>query len=134
MQAPAAEGGGDHRVLADAGCRNTVFSASPQSGAPDVASLVAAGVGSLRIELLDDAPDQVAPLLAAYKALVDGSDTPAAVMAWLEQRKDARGVRLGVTRGSLEVKAERSRAVMKPTAAAQQQQDRKQRAKGQAQR
>ena len=135
LQAPAAEGGGDHRVLADAGCRNTVFSASPQSGAPDVASLVAAGVGSLRVELLDDAPEQVAPLLAAYKALVDGSDTPASVMAWLEQRSDARGVRLGVTRGSLEVKSERSRAAMKPTAAAQQQhQDRKQRAKGQAQR
>ena len=135
LQAPAAEGGGDHRVLADAGCRNTVFSASPQSGAPDVASLVAAGVGNLRVELLDDAPDQVAPLLAAYKALVDGTDTPTSVMAWLEQRRDARGVRLGATRGSLEVKTERSRAVMKPTAAAQQQQqDAKQRAKGQAQR
>jgi len=114
----APDGGGDHRILADAGCRNTVFSAAPQSGAQHVAQLAAVGVGGLRVELLDDPPEQVAPLLAAYKALVEGSKTAAAVMSWLGQRVDSRGVRAGVTLGSLEVKSEISRSAMKPTAAA----------------
>jgi collagenase-like PrtC family protease len=110
--------GQDHRVLADAGCRNTVFNAAAQSGAADVATLAAACVGGLRVELLDDPPHEVAPLLEAYRRLAEGRDAPKAVLAWLETRGDANGAKQGVTHGSLETRPERARADMKQTAAA----------------
>ena len=40
--------GKDHLVLADMGCRNTVFNAQAQSGAEYVHELVAAGVRRFR--------------------------------------------------------------------------------------
>ena len=42
-----------HHVLADSGCRNTVFNAQPQSAAPYLGQLRNAGVSNLRIELTD---------------------------------------------------------------------------------
>ena len=40
--------GKDHLVLADMGCRNTVFNATAQSGLPFVPEFAAAGVGCFR--------------------------------------------------------------------------------------
>ena len=40
-----------HHVLADSGCRNTVFNAQPQSAAPYLGALRDAGVANLRVEL-----------------------------------------------------------------------------------
>ena len=45
--APACAGK-DHLVLADMGCRNTVFNATAQSGLPFLPEFAAAGVGCFR--------------------------------------------------------------------------------------
>lgn len=55
-------------MLADMGCRNTVFDASAQSGLPHLAGLVGAGYGTLRVELVDEPAAYVAPLLEGYRA------------------------------------------------------------------
>jgi U32 family peptidase len=60
-------GGADHLVLADMGCRNTVFNATAQSGAWHVGALLAAGVRHWRVELVDEPAEVVTPLLQAYR-------------------------------------------------------------------
>ena len=64
------DNGSDHLVLADMGCRNTVFSASAQSALPYLRSLTYAGYGTFRIELVDQPGKFVGPLLEAYKAAI----------------------------------------------------------------
>lgn len=130
--------GRGHTVLADAGCRNTVFSAAPQSGAESLAQLSAAGVGSFRVELLNERASDVGPLLDAYHGLAAAAaaaQAPEQRRAGRQEARDsgggggdarraaaaaARGVmaRWGAERGSLETKPERERTSMKATAAA----------------
>ena len=50
-----------HTVLADSGCRNTVFNAQPQSAAPYLSQLLDAGVRHLRVELTDQPGALVGP-------------------------------------------------------------------------
>ena len=57
-----------HHVLADSGCRNTVFNSQPQSAAPYLRQLRDAGVRNVRVELTDQ-PGLVVPLLERYAAL-----------------------------------------------------------------
>lgn len=45
---PAPPAGADHLVLADMGCRNTVFNASAQTGLPYLPRMAAAGYGCFR--------------------------------------------------------------------------------------
>ena len=52
------------------GCRNTVFSAKAQSGAPYLASFMTAGLRHYRIELVDEQAQHVAPLLNHYHDLL----------------------------------------------------------------
>lgn len=131
-------GGKDHLVLADQGCRNTVFEGSAQSGLHFLRPLVAAGFGVFRIELVDQPAQFVAPLLEGYRAaLADafidarvgaaaaGDDEAAEaearrrqLWAWLQALPDANGRAHGVGPGSLEVRSERGVQGMKPTAAA----------------
>jgi len=49
------------------GCRNTVFNAQAQSGARYLKDLAGAGYGALRVELVDEPPEVVAPLLEGYR-------------------------------------------------------------------
>ncbi len=83
-------------VVADAGCRNTVYHHVPQSAAEYVGRMLALGVRRFRVDLLRENPEQVAALLGTYAGVVAGSDDGRAV--W-------RGLRavgqLGVTRGTL---------------------------------
>jgi U32 family peptidase len=85
-------------VVADAGCRNTVFNAVPQSGAEYVPHMLALGLRRFRVDLLRETPDQVGPLLAAYRRVIAGAD---------DGRDTWRKVRamnqLGVTRGTLQL-------------------------------
>lgn len=61
-------------MLADQGCRNTVFNAQAQTGLPFLPQLLEAGVGAFRVELVDNPPEHVGPLLKAYReALLAGS-------------------------------------------------------------
>jgi hypothetical protein len=60
-------------VLADQGCRNTVFNAKAQTGAEYISSFVASGIQKYRIELVDELPEYVAPLMEWYKKLLESS-------------------------------------------------------------
>eukprot|EP00887_Chlorella_sp_A99_P000141 scaffold16.g141.t1 len=131
------EKGNDHLVLADQACRNTVFNAAAQSALPFLPSLIAAGVGTLRVELVDEPAAYVTPLLEGYRqarlaffilavtsAAAGGFRfrTGSELWRFLQELPDANGRAHGVGTGSLETRAERSVASMKPTAASLRQQ------------
>lgn len=91
--------GAEHTLQADIACRNTLFNATPQSGAESVVELKAAGVGWYRIELLDQDIDQTLSMVAIYRDLIDGRRSGEDVWRSLNATN-----RLGVTRGTLESK------------------------------
>src|SRR5690606_7672799 len=64
--------GMEHPLQADVACRNTLYNAVAQSGAEAVAGLMQRGVGSLRIELLQESPAELAKTVAAYQDLIAG--------------------------------------------------------------
>ncbi len=110
-------GGGDHLVLADIGCRNTVFNAAAQSAGPLLGDLRGAGITRYRIELVDEPGDVVAGIVAAYRDALDGRLGHRALWQRLGDVPDANGHPQGVGLGSLAVRVEMSRAEMKkPTA------------------
>ncbi len=89
--------GAEFPLLADTGCRNTVFNSVPQSAAEYLPRMREAGLRHFRVELLTEKSEQVAPVLEHY----------ARVLAGLEPGRTAwRGLQilnqLGVTRGTLE--------------------------------
>eukprot|EP00873_Tetraselmis_striata_P015663 jgi/Tetstr1/435927/TSEL_024809.t1 len=106
----------DHLVLADMGCRNTVFNAQAQSGVHYVSRLVEAGVRQFRIELVDEGPEEVVALLQGYAAVLRGERSPDSLWEWLQGVPDANGNAHGITAGSLGVHKERH-GKLKPTAA-----------------
>lgn len=64
--------GEPHPLVADVGCRNTVFNARPQSAARFLPTLRTAGVQQYRVELLREEAREVAPLLQSYADLLAG--------------------------------------------------------------
>eukprot|EP00439_Symbiodinium_sp_Y106_P068650 s271_g11.t1 len=88
--------GKDHKVLADMGCRNTVFNAKAQSAAMDLAAFAAAGVGFLRLELVDEPAESVANLVKRYHAAARGRLPADKLWGFVAQLTD------GVDRGSLD--------------------------------
>ena len=97
--------GAVHPVEADVGCRNTVFHGAAQSAASLVPALSARGVRRFRIELVRQTASDVTHLVAAYRALVTGSRSPADV--WRDLKTFGAGAGAGdgygVVRGSLRV-------------------------------
>lgn len=89
--------GAVHPVLADAGCRNTVFNALAQTGAEYVARLIELGVRWFRIEFLNEPADQVQRTIDCYQALLRGRITGRQLWRELKLRHQ-----LGVTRGTLD--------------------------------
>jgi len=89
--------GVDHPLVADVGCRNTLFNAVAQSSAEVVAELLKSGVRRFRIELLRDDADHIGRLYSLYKQLLSGSVTGEHVWRNLNAMN-----RVGVTRGTLE--------------------------------
>jgi putative protease len=87
-----------HPVIADVGCRNTVFHASPQSAASLVPMLVARCVSRFRIELVREDAAQVAKIVALYKELIARTREPQEVLRALRASGG-----YGVVRGSLRV-------------------------------
>jgi putative protease len=92
--------GMDHPVLADIGCRNTVFHAAPQSAADLVPNLAQRGVRRYRIELVRESREEVTRVVSAYRDLILGKRTAAAVWRALKAESG-----YGVVRGSLRVLA-----------------------------
>jgi putative protease len=92
--------GVEHPVLADVGCRNTVFHAAAQSAAALVGAFVAAGVRRTRVELVREDAAQVKSVVRAYRELLSGARSASDVVASLRAEST-----FGVVRGSLRVLA-----------------------------
>lgn len=89
--------GVEHPLTADVGCRNTLWSAVPQSGAEAVPALMAAGGRHFRVEFLDEPAAEVGRVVKAYRDLLAGRTTGREVWRSLQAAN-----RVGVTRGTLE--------------------------------
>jgi U32 family peptidase len=89
--------GAEHPLTADVGCRNTLWSAVPQSGAEAVPALKAAGGRHFRVEFLDEPAAEVGRVVKAYRDLLAGRTTGREVWRSLKAAN-----RVGVTRGTLE--------------------------------
>jgi putative protease len=89
--------GVEHPLTADVGCRNTLWSAVPQSGAEAVPALGKAGVRHFRLEFLSEPPAEIGRVVRAYRDLLAGRTTGREVWRSLKAVN-----RVGVTRGTLE--------------------------------
>jgi len=89
--------GQEHPLKADSGCRNTVFNAQAQTGAEFAGRFLALGLRAVRVEFVDESPDEVTRTLARYRALLRGEVT--GQQLWQELKVSNQ---LGVTRGQLE--------------------------------
>lgn len=99
--------GADNLVLADMGCRNTVFSAQAQSGAYSLKQWVDAGARRFRLELVDESPADVRRIVGGYRSVLDGTMRPKELWAELEYVRDSNGRIGGVGYGSLRNGVER---------------------------
>jgi len=72
--------GHEHPVVVDVSCRNTVFNALAQSAAPLVPELLELGVRRFRVELVWERAPEVTRTLTAYRQLLSGEMSPAAVL------------------------------------------------------
>jgi U32 family peptidase len=85
-----------HPVMADVGCRNTVFGAEAQTGAKHLQMWLRAGLCDFRLEFVHESPAQVQRVIKAFqKTLSNGKS-----FDWL-QRELANVSPNGITEGSL---------------------------------
>ncbi len=91
--------GAEHLLEADVACRNTLYNATPQSGAESVHDLVALGLRWFRIELLDQDAAAAVSTLSTYARLLAGEISGQQTWKTLQAAN-----RVGVTRGTLESK------------------------------
>ncbi|MBD2112890.1 MULTISPECIES: U32 family peptidase [Cyanophyceae] len=91
--------GTEHLLLADAGCRNTVFNGVAQTGAEYAQRLMQAGAQHFRLEFLDESPEQVERAIAQYRQLLAGDISGSQLWRTLHLQS-----KLGVTRGPLDSK------------------------------
>jgi hypothetical protein len=104
------QSGADNLVLADMGCRNTVFSAQAQSGVHSLDEWTSkdVGIGHLRIELVDEAiVDDIHTIVEGYLDVLGGRQRPSHVWDALQHVRDSNGRAAGVSHGSLRNHAER---------------------------
>ncbi|MBD2234020.1 U32 family peptidase [Phormidium tenue] len=96
--------GTEHLLLADAGCRNTVFNGVAQTGAEYAQRLMQAGARHFRLEFLDESPEQVERAIAQYRQLLRGDISGSQLWRTLHLQS-----KLGVTRGPLDSKTSSAR-------------------------
>jgi putative protease len=88
--------GTEHILQADAGCRNTVFNGTAQTGAEYVQHLIELGVRDFRLEFLNETSQQVTQTIQRYRQLLQGEITGSQLWRQLKLQNQ-----LGVTRGPL---------------------------------
>ena len=89
--------GEPHPLLADVGCRNTVYNAQAQSAAEFLPDMLSLGLRHFRVELLREPASEVVPVLARY------ADVLAGRVAGRDALRSLRVInQLGVTRGTLD--------------------------------
>jgi putative protease len=89
-----------HPIVADVGCRNTVFHGASQSAALLTPSLQRAGVRRFRVELLRESAAETRAVVLAYRSLLSGQSSGPEVWKLLKAESG-----YGVVRGSLRVVA-----------------------------
>lgn len=94
--------GTEHILQADAGCRNTVFNGTGQTGAEYVQHLIELGVHNFRIEFVNETHEKVMQTIHRYQQLLQGEMTGSQL--WRELKLQNQ---LGVTRGPMGVNATR---------------------------
>jgi putative protease len=85
-----------HPVLADVGCRNTVFGAEAQEASLHLGEWREAGISRFRLEFAHESADQVAGVTRAFEAALAGRFTGRELMRELQKVTPQ-----GVTEGSL---------------------------------
>jgi putative protease len=90
-----------HPVMADVGCRNTVFAAEAQEAGDHLDSWLRAGIRHVRIEFAHEGPDRVAAIGEAFQRYLEG-----AIGADELSRRLKRHAPQGTTEGSLFVPAD----------------------------
>jgi len=88
--------GTEHLLQADAGCRNTVFNGTAQTGAEYVQRLLDRGLSHFRLEFVHELAEQVTQTIHHYHQLLQGQISGSQL--WRELRLQNQ---LGVTRGPL---------------------------------
>jgi U32 family peptidase len=88
--------GTENVLQADAGCRNTVFNGTAQTGAEHLQHLLKLGVRQFRIEFVNESSAQVKTTLDYYDQLLQGKITGIQLWRALNLQNQ-----LGVTRGTL---------------------------------
>jgi len=101
------QNGNDNLVLADMGCRNTVFSAEAQSGVHSIRDWVASGIGMLRVELVDECAEDVRKIVDGYEGVLFKKLRAREVWDTLSTIRDGNGRIGGVSHGSLHNAIER---------------------------
>jgi putative protease len=89
--------GVNNPLVADVGCRNTVYNGQAQSGIEYVPTMRAMGVADFRVELLRESAAEAGPLLTRYADVLTGQTQPHVAVRSLRVLNQ-----LGVTRGTLE--------------------------------
>ena len=67
--------GRQHPVVADVGCRNTVFGAEAQQASAHLPAWRAAGIRHFRLEFVHESGDQVRRIAAAFRSALAGRTT-----------------------------------------------------------
>jgi putative protease len=94
------QNGRAHPVMADVGCRNTVFGAEAQEASRHLDAWREAGIAHYRLEFVHETAGEVQAVAEAFRAALDGAITPA------ELGRRLQGVApQGATEGSLFVPA-----------------------------
>ena len=88
--------GSGHILKADAGCRNTVYNATAQTGAEYVQRLISLGLQHFRLEFVNETPEDVTKIIHHYSQLFRGEITGSQLWKKLKLQNQ-----LGVTRGAL---------------------------------
>lgn len=84
-----------HPVIADVGCRNTVFGSEAQEGSKHMASWLAAGVRHIRLEFVQERAPEVTQVIQLFRHGLSGS------MSWSEVGRNLRqAAPSGTTEGS----------------------------------
>jgi len=72
--------GAMHYLLADEGCRNTLFNERPQTAARHISRLRRLGLSQFRVELLLETPEKGVELARLYRRLLDGQESADSVL------------------------------------------------------
>lgn len=90
------QNGRAHPVMADVGCRNTVFGAEAQQASQHLNTWQQAGIQHFRLEFVHESAAQVERVTQAFKSALEGRTSPTQLAAELK-----RSAPEGITEGSL---------------------------------